>query len=193
MKRRNLLYTAGAGVTFVGAFSIYNLGEKLQVSIEDIDEVPREYGIQPIVEIQNNTITNSHTARLRVTLKNHSNRQITISDGSRGVFSAIASEQSKPELLLLEADNNPLSLPNCWRPLLAQSQSMELRHAMIDRQSSALINLNVWGSNKNKLGQCVPTGDFTFKTHYSILSGKTHNTGFDWGFTISIKPIKLEA
>lgn len=184
MKRRTLLAATGAGVVGVGGVAVFQSGTtEKRVAVESTDEVPEEFEIDIGATATEPRITTDHTASVRVAVENERDEARKISDGGRELFSTLTSDE--PGLLLLDRKASPLRSPGCWRPVVGQSRSMELRSAEIPPEGESTIDLAVWGESGVSLDDCVPTGAFRFDTTYHVFGADGEQT-FDWGFELSV-------
>lgn len=185
MRRRTLLATIGVGVTGTAGLTVLNSGmTEKRISIESTDEAPEEFGLSVGATVLEPRITRDHTASIRITVENERDESLRISDGGRKLFSTLTSDE--PGLLLLDRDASPLRSPGCWRPVVGQSSSMELRIAEIPSGGESAIDLGVWGESGVSLDECVPTGTFRFDTTYHVFGADGEQT-FDWGLELSVE------
>jgi hypothetical protein len=167
------------------------------ITVKSTAEMPSQYSLAITVDMVEKHVTPDHPPRLRVTVTNQSYRRIKIGDGYRKVFSAPASRNPGPGLLLLSSDGQIPKKSGCWQPVMELAMPAVLNFAALEAGESDSIEYEIWAKPDNSLSNCYALGEYSFKTEYHHIdtddleieeSGdECDSERFEWGFTLTVR------
>lgn len=145
------------------------------------DDIPTRFETEVIVEILEPKITTEHTARLRIAVRNTSEKRRDYVFNPKPPMGHERSISGPGTLLLTEQPLERES-PDCWRPSsLGHGDGKE--KVKLDPGEAIENTLKIWDIGEN---ECLPPGDYRFSAGYPRFENR-NDIRNKWSFTLQLE------